>query len=153
MLTRISVLSLATLIAAHGAPAVLSAQNPAAAAQTLTYSPNDTLPNDTAVTVGTLPNGLKYYIRSNKKPENRAEFRLVVKAGSLMEDDDQRGLAHPPNGVPRLFTQWPAGGHPGSVHHSYRPAHGENGTGEDGCGGVGGHRGGRGGLGRSSAPP
>jgi zinc protease len=55
---------------------------------------NDTLPNDTAVTVGTLPNGLKYYVRVNHKPEHRAEFRLVVKAGSLMEDDDQRGLAH-----------------------------------------------------------
>ncbi len=54
----------------------------------------DTLPTDTAVTIGTLPNGMRYYLRANKKPEHRAELRLVVKAGSLMEDDDQRGMAH-----------------------------------------------------------
>ena len=52
------------------------------------------LPFDPAVTVGTLPNGMRYYIRSNQKPENRAELRLVVNAGSVLEDDDQRGLAH-----------------------------------------------------------
>jgi zinc protease len=46
------------------------------------------------VTVGTLPNGLRYYIRPNAKPPKRAELRLVVKAGSVLEDDDQRGLAH-----------------------------------------------------------
>lgn len=52
------------------------------------------LPVDTAVTIGTLPNGMQYYIRANHEPEKRAELRLVVKAGSLQEDDDQRGLAH-----------------------------------------------------------
>ena len=57
-------------------------------------APDDTVPNDTTVTVGTLPNGLRYYIRVNHKPEQRAELRLVVKAGSLMEDEDQRGGAH-----------------------------------------------------------
>jgi zinc protease len=46
------------------------------------------------VTVGTLPNGLRYYVRPNAKPPKRAELRLVVKAGSVLEDDDQRGLAH-----------------------------------------------------------
>ncbi|HXC25684.1 MAG TPA: insulinase family protein [Gemmatimonadaceae bacterium] len=61
---------------------------------TQSLASTDTLPPDTAVTIGTLPNGLRYYIRVNKKPEHRAELRLVVKAGSLMEDDDQRGLAH-----------------------------------------------------------
>ena len=40
------------------------------------------------------PNGLRYYVRANKKPEKRAELRLVVKAGSILEDDDQQGLAH-----------------------------------------------------------
>jgi zinc protease len=49
---------------------------------------------DPAVRVGTLPNGIKYYIRRNAKPEQRAELRLVVNAGSILEDDDQRGLAH-----------------------------------------------------------
>ncbi|MCR4339814.1 MAG: insulinase family protein [Gemmatimonadaceae bacterium] len=52
------------------------------------------LPVDTSVTVGTLANGVRYYIRANTKPENRAELRLVVNAGSVLEDDDQRGLAH-----------------------------------------------------------
>jgi zinc protease len=52
------------------------------------------LPFDPAVTVGTLPNGMRYYIRENHKPEKRAELRLVVNAGSVLEDEDQRGLAH-----------------------------------------------------------
>jgi zinc protease len=52
------------------------------------------LPQDPAVRTGTLPNGLRYYIRQNKKPEKRAELRLVVNAGSVLENDDQRGLAH-----------------------------------------------------------
>lgn len=49
---------------------------------------------DPDVKIGTLNNGLKYYIRENKKPENRAVLRLVVNAGSVLEDEDQKGLAH-----------------------------------------------------------
>jgi zinc protease len=52
------------------------------------------IPVESAITVGTLPNGLRYYIRQNKQPLNRAELRLVIKAGSVLEDDDQQGLAH-----------------------------------------------------------
>jgi zinc protease len=52
------------------------------------------LPLDTAVHCGTLPNGLKYILRRNAKPEKRAELRLVVNAGSILETDAQRGLAH-----------------------------------------------------------
>ncbi len=52
------------------------------------------LPIDPTITVKTLSNGLRYYIRENQKPENRARFRLVVNAGSLMETEAQRGLAH-----------------------------------------------------------
>jgi zinc protease len=52
------------------------------------------LPMDPAVVVGELDNGLKYYIRQNSRPENRAELRLVVNAGSVLEDDTQLGLAH-----------------------------------------------------------
>jgi zinc protease len=52
------------------------------------------VPIDPRITVGTLQNGLRYYIRSNKQPEGRAELRLVVNAGSILEDEDQRGLAH-----------------------------------------------------------
>ena len=52
------------------------------------------MPVDPEVVVGTLPNGLRYYVRANGKPGRRAELRLVVKAGSVLEDDDQKGLAH-----------------------------------------------------------
>lgn len=52
------------------------------------------LPKDTAVITGKLDNGLVYYVRQNQKPEKRVEFRLVVNAGSILEDDDQQGLAH-----------------------------------------------------------
>lgn len=55
---------------------------------------DELLPVDSAVTIGTLVNGLRYYIRENDEPENRAELRLVVNAGSILEDDDQQGLAH-----------------------------------------------------------
>ena len=54
----------------------------------------ETLPIDPAVRSGKLANGLRYVIRENKRPENRAELRLVVDAGSILEDADQRGLAH-----------------------------------------------------------
>lgn len=52
------------------------------------------LPMDPDVRVGTLANGMTYYIKKNSKPENRAELRLALKAGSILEDDDQQGLAH-----------------------------------------------------------
>ena len=52
------------------------------------------LPTDPAVKIGTLPNGIRYYVRKNAKPEQRAELRLVVNAGSILEDADQLGVAH-----------------------------------------------------------
>ena len=52
------------------------------------------VPVDKKVKIGKLDNGLTYYIRANKKPENRVQFRLVTNAGSILEDDDQQGLAH-----------------------------------------------------------
>lgn len=52
------------------------------------------IPVDPPVTAGELKNGIKYYIRSNKEPANRAEIRLVVNAGSILEDEKQLGLAH-----------------------------------------------------------
>ncbi|UCC82100.1 MAG: insulinase family protein [Gemmatimonadota bacterium] len=65
-----------------------------AAAQQAALDPQAPLPVDSAVTLGTLPNGLRYYIRENPEPQERAELRLVVKAGSVLEDEDQLGLAH-----------------------------------------------------------
>jgi len=52
------------------------------------------LQQDPEVISGTLDNGLKYYIKQNAKPEKRLELRLYINAGSIVEDDDQRGLAH-----------------------------------------------------------
>ncbi len=52
------------------------------------------IPTDPQVKIGTLSNGLKYYIRHNEEPKNRAELRLVVKAGSILENEKQLGLAH-----------------------------------------------------------
>ncbi len=56
--------------------------------------PKGNLPMDPDVRIGTLANGMTYYIKKNAKPENRAELRLALKAGSIMEDEDQQGLAH-----------------------------------------------------------
>ena len=53
-----------------------------------------TLPISPQVKKGKLPNGITYYIRKNTEPKNRAELRLVVNAGSILEDPNQVGLAH-----------------------------------------------------------
>src|SRR3569832_1487784 len=75
--------------------ASLAAQAPAhASAAAAPLKLTAPLPIDPSVTIGTLPNGLRYYIRVNHKPEKRAELRLVVNAGSVLEDSAQRGLAH-----------------------------------------------------------
>lgn len=52
------------------------------------------IPIDPAIRIGKLPNGLTYYIRKNTEPKKRAELYLATRAGSLMENDDQQGLAH-----------------------------------------------------------
>lgn len=56
--------------------------------------PEEAIPFDKNTITGKLPNGLTYYIRKNAKPEHKAEMRLVVNAGSILERDDQRGVAH-----------------------------------------------------------
>ncbi|MBQ3926467.1 MAG: insulinase family protein [Bacteroidaceae bacterium] len=53
-----------------------------------------TVPMDSAVRKGVLPNGLTYYLRHNEWPEKRAFFYIAQKVGSIQEEDDQRGLAH-----------------------------------------------------------
>jgi zinc protease len=54
----------------------------------------DPLPISPEIKVGKLSNGLTYYIRKNSRPEKKVELRLVLNAGSILEDDDQQGLAH-----------------------------------------------------------
>lgn len=52
------------------------------------------LPFDLAVHTGKLANGLTYYIRHNEEPKGRVYLYLVNKVGSILETEDQRGLAH-----------------------------------------------------------
>ena len=52
------------------------------------------VPIDKNVRLVKMDNGLTYYLRVNKKPEGRIQFRLVTNAGSILEDDSQQGLAH-----------------------------------------------------------
>ncbi|MDR0941818.1 MAG: insulinase family protein [Bacteroidales bacterium] len=52
------------------------------------------LPQDTNLRTGTLPNGMKYYIRANNLPAQRADFYIAQKVGSILEEENQRGLAH-----------------------------------------------------------
>ena len=58
------------------------------------WSPEDPIPPDSSVVVGELDNGLRYFVQENDRPENRAELRLIVDVGSIVEDEDQLGLAH-----------------------------------------------------------
>jgi zinc protease len=60
----------------------------------LVAAQNQKIPLDSKIKTGQLPNGLKYYIIQNKKPEKKIELRMVVNAGAIQEDDDQLGLAH-----------------------------------------------------------
>ena len=73
---------------------IATAQTPAIPPNVLAAKLDDAVPVDPQITVGTLPNGLRYYIRVNHQPDKRAELRLAVNAGSVLEDNDQRGLAH-----------------------------------------------------------
>ena len=57
-------------------------------------APDVVIPVDPLIRTGVLKNGFRYYIRVNKKPENRAELRLGVNAGSVLENEKQLGLAH-----------------------------------------------------------
>lgn len=52
------------------------------------------MPVDKDVRIGKLPNGITYYIRHNETPKGQADFYIAQKVGSILEDDNQRGLAH-----------------------------------------------------------
>ncbi len=84
----ILVISCTPKITENQYPASEGSHSKVASAQ-LTY-----VPQDASVRIGTLPNGITYYIKANQKPENRAELRMAVKAGSMQEDPDQLGIAH-----------------------------------------------------------
>ena len=65
-----------------------------ASAQVDLSNPLAVIPTDPAVRIGTLDNGIKYYLRANKKDPQRANFYIVYNVGALQEEDRQDGLAH-----------------------------------------------------------
>ena len=91
LLIAAAIVAAATALAGAQRPA----STPAPVSSGIQTAPlTQALPVDPFVTIGTLPNGVHYYVRGNNRPAARAELRLVVKAGSVLEDEDQRGLAH-----------------------------------------------------------
>ena len=87
------VLALSSVVAQQAIQQVAQ-QTDQAAVPPAQYALDQKIPVDPRITVGQLPNGLRYWIRENREPKNRADLRLVVNAGSVLEDEDQRGLAH-----------------------------------------------------------
>ena len=79
---------------AESPSAQVSSGRETTAASVAAYALSADMPVDPEVLIGGLPNGLRFYIRPNPRPARQAELRLVVKAGSVLEDEDQRGLAH-----------------------------------------------------------
>jgi zinc protease len=76
-------------------PAATTAAAPVEAAKPAVVDPMAVAtPIDPQIKVGHLPNGMTYYVMKHRKPEQRASLWLAVNAGSVLEDDDQRGLAH-----------------------------------------------------------
>ena len=94
VLTFLSILALAACGAAPGTPTAQDKSDTKAAGEKSAFNADDVLPWDPAVRKGVLPNGLSYFIERNDHPKGRAELRLVVKVGSVVEDEDQLGLAH-----------------------------------------------------------
>src|SRR3954469_1481957 len=97
MTSRLSLFALATCLAFS--PSAASAQpRPAPAAATAPApawpQQRSDLPPDPDVRYGTLPNGMRYMLRRNATPPHNASLRLRIGAGSLMEAENQRGLAH-----------------------------------------------------------
>lgn len=83
-----------TFTAIAAATSMAGAQPAPATAGALQAPLTQIIAVDSQVRVGRLPNGLQYFVRANGQPRGRAELRLVVNAGSVLEEDDQRGLAH-----------------------------------------------------------
>ena len=95
MLARSSLALAPPLLAAALVLAACAARPPASpgAAEAPAAAPDPVLPVD-PVTRGALDNGLRYVIRANARPENRAELRLALDVGSILETDEEQGLAH-----------------------------------------------------------
>jgi zinc protease len=92
-----------SLLVACGSSSKPPAAKPAPVGETPVATPavvtsakpvEEVTPLDPAIRRAVLPNGLTYYVMKHPKPEQRAQLWLAVNAGSVLEDDDQRGLAH-----------------------------------------------------------
>ena len=81
---------------ATATPIVTPTANPEPTVVTVTPTPQPDVPLafDPLVTRGTLSNGLVYYVRHNEEPRDRIQLWLIVKAGSILEEEEERGLAH-----------------------------------------------------------
>src|SRR5882672_9806373 len=92
-----AVLTLAAFACGPSAPSVTTPARPVAstpAKPPVATAADEPMPLDKRLTKGKLESGLTYYVLPHKKPEHRAQIWLAVNAGSVLEDDDQRGLAH-----------------------------------------------------------
>lgn len=85
---------IAALIVSGSSAAVVQHRETAASAAACRASPSPPLVSDPAVRVGRLANGMRYALRHNATPATGASFLLRIGAGSLNEQEDQRGLAH-----------------------------------------------------------
>ena len=97
MTLRSAFVALALVLTACGSPPPRTAPKPAPSASAAPPSDGISdapLPLDARITKGKLENGLTYYVLPNRVPEHRAQMWLAVNAGSILEEDDQRGLAH-----------------------------------------------------------
>jgi len=94
MLSRFQKLAVFAVVLAFALPLGAQQGRLAAPEDARTVSLDAEMPVSPDVRTGTFENGLTYYIRANQEPANRAELRLVINAGSILEDDDQRGMAH-----------------------------------------------------------
>ena len=84
----------ATAVATATPPVATPTPTPTPPPVSVPTEPDALLPFDEAVVRGTLSNGLTYYIKHNQEPLDRAYLSLVVRAGSILEEEQQRGLAH-----------------------------------------------------------
>lgn len=97
LLSRLHYRTLLPLAALLSLTASLHAQpvpDSALPKEAFTIALDQPAPASPKVKIGKLDNGIHYYIRANAEPKNRAELRLVVDAGSVLEDESQLGLAH-----------------------------------------------------------
>ena len=91
---QVFALSVAVMITAAGALNAQTVGSKKPASTAVKQLSSGVIPLDPAIRTGKLPNGFTYYIRKNVEPKNRVQLYLANKIGSIMENDDQRGLAH-----------------------------------------------------------